>query len=39
LQPCGGTHVRNTVEIGRLVVQKIKSEGKQNKRIIIAFAA
>ncbi|MGQ5522892.1 alanyl-tRNA editing protein [Chitinimonas sp. PSY-7] len=39
LQPCGGTHVRNTAEIGRLVVQKIKSEGKQNKRVIIAFAA
>ncbi|PHV12190.1 alanyl-tRNA editing protein [Chitinimonas sp. BJB300] len=39
LQPCGGTHVCNTAEIGRLVVQKIKSEGKQNKRVIIAFAA
>lgn len=38
LQPCGGTHVRNTAEIGPLVVQKIRSEGKQNKRVIIAFA-
>jgi misacylated tRNA(Ala) deacylase len=38
LQPCGGTHVANTAEIGRLVVQKIRSEGKQNKRIIIGFA-
>jgi len=38
LQPCGGTHVRNTAEIGRVVVQKIRSEGKQNKRVIIAFA-
>lgn len=39
LQPCGGTHVHNTAEVGRLVVQKIRSEGKQNKRIIIAFAS
>lgn len=38
LQPCGGTHVRNTAEIGPVVVQKIKSEGKRNKRVIIAFA-
>lgn len=38
LQPCGGTHVRSTGEIGPLVVQKIKSEGKMNKRIVIAFA-
>lgn len=38
LQPCGGTHVRNTAEIGPLLVQKIRSEGKQNKRVIIAFA-
>ncbi|QNM96236.1 alanyl-tRNA editing protein [Chitinimonas koreensis] len=38
LQPCGGTHVRNTAEIGPLVVQKIRSEGKQNKRVIVAFA-
>jgi misacylated tRNA(Ala) deacylase len=38
LQPCGGTHVRNTAEIGRLVVQKIRSEGKQNKRVVIALA-
>ncbi|MFC4160840.1 alanyl-tRNA editing protein [Chitinimonas lacunae] len=38
LQPCGGTHVRNTAEIGPVVVQKIKSEGKRNKRVVIAFA-
>lgn len=38
LQPCGGTHVRNTAEIGPLVVQKIRSEGKLNKRVIVAFA-
>ncbi len=32
-QPCGGTHVRNTAEIGELLVAGIKSKGKQNKRI------
>jgi misacylated tRNA(Ala) deacylase len=39
LQPCGGTHVRNTSEIGVLVVQKIKSEGKMNKRVVITLAS
>lgn len=38
LQPCGGTHVRNTREIGRVQVVKIKSEGKRNRRVTIAFA-
>ncbi len=32
-QPCGGTHVRNTAEIGALLVVGIKSKGRQNKRI------
>jgi misacylated tRNA(Ala) deacylase len=35
LQPCGGTHVRQTGEIGPLRVQKIENKGKQNRRIII----
>lgn len=35
LQPCGGTHVRNTAEIGSLVVAKIENKGRQNRRIII----
>lgn len=39
LQPCGGTHVRNTCEIGRVAVLKIRSEGKRNKRVTIGFAA
>ena len=38
LQACGGTHVRNTSEIGRLVVARIRSEGKRNKRVTLAFA-
>ncbi len=36
-QPCGGTHVRNTSEIGPLQVTKIKSKGKQNKRVSITL--
>jgi misacylated tRNA(Ala) deacylase len=38
LQPCGGTHVRNTAEIGPIAVAKIENKGRQNRRIIIAFA-
>jgi misacylated tRNA(Ala) deacylase len=35
LQPCGGTHVSRTGEIGPIKVQKIENKGKQNRRIII----
>ena len=38
LQPCGGTHVRNTAEIGQVVVTKIENKGRQNRRIIIGLA-
>ena len=38
LQPCGGTHVRRTGEIGPVQVGKIESKGRQNRRISIAFA-
>ena len=38
LQPCGGTHVRNTAEIGPVAVVKIENKGKQNRRVILAFA-
>jgi misacylated tRNA(Ala) deacylase len=38
LQPCGGTHVRRTGEIGPIQVGKIESKGRQNRRINIAFA-
>ncbi len=37
LQPCGGTHVRATGEIGRIAVSKIEKKGRQNRRIRIAF--
>jgi misacylated tRNA(Ala) deacylase len=36
LQPCGGTHVARTGEIGPIQVVKIENKGKQNRRIIIA---
>ncbi len=38
LQPCGGTHVRRTGEIGRVRVAKIENKGRQNRRINIVFA-
>jgi misacylated tRNA(Ala) deacylase len=38
LQACGGTHVRNTAEIGRLAVARIRSEGKRNKRVTLTWA-
>jgi misacylated tRNA(Ala) deacylase len=37
LQPCGGTHVAHTGEIGHVQVVKIENKGKQNRRIIIAL--
>jgi misacylated tRNA(Ala) deacylase len=38
LQPCGGTHVARTGEIGRVEVTKIENKGRQNRRINLAFA-
>ena len=38
LQPCGGTHVANVGEIGRVAVTKIENKGRQNRRINVAFA-
>ncbi len=37
LQPCGGTHVRSTAELGRVTVLKIENKGRQNRRIAIAL--
>ena len=34
-QPCGGTHVANTSEIGRVRIGKVEKKGKQNRRINI----
>jgi misacylated tRNA(Ala) deacylase len=37
LQPCGGTHVRSTAEIGRVAVTKIEKKGRINRRIRVGF--
>ena len=37
LQPCGGTHVTHTGEIGQVEVVKIESKGKQNRRVNLAL--
>jgi misacylated tRNA(Ala) deacylase len=37
LQPCGGTHVARTGEIGLIEVVKIESKGKQNRRVNLAL--
>jgi misacylated tRNA(Ala) deacylase len=37
LQPCGGTHVRRTAEIGAVRVTQIEKKGKQNRRVRIAW--
>ena len=38
MQPCGGTHVNRTGEIGTVAVTKIEKKGKLNRRIRVAFA-
>ena len=38
LQPCGGTHVNNTSEIGYIIIEKIENKGKINRRINISIS-
>ena len=38
LQPCGGTHVAATGEIGPVTVTRVENKGKRNKRVYVAFA-
>ena len=38
LQPCGGTHVSRTGEIGRVAVTKVENKGRHNRRVYVAFA-
>ena len=33
LQPCGGTHVAHTIEIGRVRLGKVENKGKKNRRV------
>ena len=37
LQPCGGTHVARTGEIGKVAVSKIENKGKRNRRVNVVF--
>lgn len=37
-QPCGGTHVRNTTEIGAIAVIKIEKKSRTNRRVVVGFA-
>ena len=37
LQPCGGTHVANTAEIGKVRVKKIEKKGRHNRRVNVVF--
>jgi len=37
LQPCGGTHVRRTGEIGRVEIMKIENKGRQNRRVSLTL--
>jgi misacylated tRNA(Ala) deacylase len=37
LQPCGGTHVARTGEIGPMQVTRVESKGRHNKRVYVSF--
>ncbi|MFN3171336.1 MAG: alanyl-tRNA editing protein [Hyphomicrobiales bacterium] len=39
LQPCGGTHVQSTTEIGKVEIRKIENKGKQNRRVRIRLSS
>jgi misacylated tRNA(Ala) deacylase len=39
LQPCGGTHVANTAEVGAVCVQKMEKKSSRTRRIVIGFKA
>ena len=38
LQPCGGTHVANTAEIGAVIVIKIEKKSATTRRVVLGFA-
>lgn len=37
LQPCGGTHVRSTAEIGSVTIPKVEKKGRQNRRVRLSL--
>jgi misacylated tRNA(Ala) deacylase len=38
LQPCGGTHVANTAEIGAVIVTRIEKKSAMTRRVVLGFA-
>ena len=38
LQPCGGTHVNHTAEVGAMRVSKVEKKGRHNRRVYVVFA-
>ena len=39
LQPCGGTHVANTAEVGGVVVTKIEKKSAMTRRVVLGFSS
>ena len=39
LQPCGGTHVNSTIEIGKIQIGKIENKGKMNRRVNLLLSS
>jgi misacylated tRNA(Ala) deacylase len=38
LQPCGGTHVANTADVGAVIVTKVEKKSAHTRRVVIGFA-
>jgi Ser-tRNA(Ala) deacylase AlaX len=38
LQPCGGTHVANTADVGAVVVTKVEKKSAMTRRVVLGFA-
>jgi misacylated tRNA(Ala) deacylase len=38
-QPCGGTHVANTAEIGAVIVTKIEKKSASTRRVVLGWGA
>ena len=37
LQPCGGTHLNSTAEVGRVSIDKVEKKGKHNRRVYLSL--
>ena len=37
LQPCGGTHLKSTIEVGKIKIGKVEKKGKRNRRVNIVL--